>query len=428
MVPARPDSTLPDSTRPDARSLRRPLVAWLTAALVGLTAPFAAFAQEGAPVTDDDAAAERAAAVEELAFQVNRLGLAVWGQVRGEAGNLAVAPLSVASLFAAVAEGGGGRAASDAAHAAKFGMAGERLRAAFAGLRAQSAGDRKGALLLGADALWLAPGGAPPSDFAAAAEAALGLHVAVREGADGVAQSRGIGAWTDGRTDGAIDVVARPDELSGGVVWTGATDLSGGWARPFPTDATTRGPFHTADGREVTVGFMQQVGPFGYARVDGVRLVELMYATGAVSLVVVMPEGAGRLDAVEKKLTPDRLERWIQEVRVQDLRLVLPRFRVATRLRLDKALQKLGLQKAFGKRCDLGGIAPGGACLAAAVQVARVEVRETEPDAEEKSLPPATRGELPPLDFRADRPFLYFVRHNATGAILLIGRLSDPRA
>jgi serpin B len=33
-----------------------------------------------------------------------------------------------------------------------------------------------------------------------------------------------------------------------------------------------------------------------------------------------------------------------------------------------------------------------------------------------------------PVVFRADRPFLYLIRHRDTGAILFLGRMQDPRA
>jgi serpin B len=33
-----------------------------------------------------------------------------------------------------------------------------------------------------------------------------------------------------------------------------------------------------------------------------------------------------------------------------------------------------------------------------------------------------------PVVFRADRPFIFLIRHERTGAILFIGRLNDPTA
>jgi len=33
----------------------------------------------------------------------------------------------------------------------------------------------------------------------------------------------------------------------------------------------------------------------------------------------------------------------------------------------------------------------------------------------------------PPPEFRADRPFVFAIRERATGAILFMGRVSDPR-
>jgi len=33
----------------------------------------------------------------------------------------------------------------------------------------------------------------------------------------------------------------------------------------------------------------------------------------------------------------------------------------------------------------------------------------------------------PPIIFRADHPFLFLIRHEASGAILFLGRLSHPQ-
>jgi serpin B len=393
------------------------------------TVLFLSLSLSGAPARAHGAAdAEAALDVEDLALQVTRLALLVFAQVRGAEGNVAVSPLSLAGLLAAVGEGGDGKAAAEAATVGRLGLAGERLRTALATLRGPIVGAEKGARLRLADALWTPADVAPQAAFAEAAGRALGLHVAPLEGADAVARGAAVSAWSAEQTGGLFTAVAHPEELDGGLVWTAAAQFSGGWGRPFRTEDTKRGTFRTADGRAVPVSLMHQTGPFGYARTDGVRVLEVLFATGTMSLVVVLPE-KGDLDALEKRLDADRLERWLQAVRVSDMKLVLPRFRLATRARLDKALQALGLKRAFAKGgCGLTGIAPGGACLGAAVQAVRFELRESVPDAEENPPKPPQLGSMPPFEFRVDQPFLFLVRHIPTGAVVLIGHVRDPEA
>src|SRR5262249_9324541 len=100
---------------------------------------------------------------------------------------------------------------------------------------------------------------------------------------------------------------------------------------------------------------------------------------------------------------------------------------------LKKPLMNLGMEKAFGA-ADFTGMSPGGKDLfiSHVLHKAFVEVNEEGSEAaaatgviiaERVSSRPAE-----PVGFRADRPFGDAIRHNATGAVLFLGRYDGPKA
>ena len=62
-------------------------------------------------------------------------------------------------------------------------------------------------------------------------------------------------------------------------------------AHSFAEGATHDDVFTLLDGGQVTVPMMEQSAPLGYAERPGVQAVELPYAGGELSMVIVLPEG-----------------------------------------------------------------------------------------------------------------------------------------
>jgi len=142
-------------------------------------------------------------------------------------------------------------------------------------------------------------------------------------------------------------------------------------------------------------------------------------------MVVVVPPESTSLAAFEASLTEERLARLVAGLRPAVVDLTLPRWDIGTALDLAEPLSSLGLRIPGG---DLSGMAPG-AIVGAAVHAANITVDETRTVAAAATGVVAARASMPPPPLRiaVDRPFLFVVHHEATGAPLFFGRVTDPR-
>lgn len=252
------------------------------------------------------------------------------------------------------------------------------------------------------------------------------------------AARRAINGWVLGKTEGRIkDLVPE-----GGV--TDQTRLAlvnaiyflGDWQHPFAKEATGPRAFRLADGATKDVPTMFQLGSLPYAAVDGAQVVSLPYAGGSTSMLLVLPpEGAeGTFEAGLDAARVDALAAAARPTRIQ---LALPKFTIdpAASLELTPALRRLGLSSLFDAgRADLTAIAdPPSAVdrlsVSAVFHKAFVKVDEKGTEAAAATAVVSRTGAAAPepgLAVSFDRPFVFVIRDDESGAVLFIGRVADP--
>jgi serpin B len=123
----------------------------------------------------------------------------------------------------------------------------------------------------------------------------------------------------------------------------------------------------------------------------------------------------------------------LSEMRTRLLHVFLPRFTLTWAADLSPDLDALGMRLAFTENADFSGIngaAPrdGRAIyIGAVLHKAFVDVNEEGTEAAAVTAVTMTlSGRLPQM-FRADRPFLFVIIEQQSGAILFVGRVADPR-
>jgi len=208
-----------------------------------------------------------------------------------------------------------------------------------------------------------------------------------------------------------------------------------------PAAAVSAAPAPDKPADPVAVPMMRRVGAYRTVVQPGFRLVQLPYRGEQLSLVVLLPEKSATLSTVEGQLSASRIAeclRALREAAPQRLEVRLPRFKVEHSVsQLADALQGIGLKTVF----DLSGAADFSSFgtnidgapiyLSAVTQNIQLVVDEqgnlglpSTPSSAEAVLDASAAA---PAAFTVDRPFVFFICDEQTGALLFFGRIVDPR-
>ena len=115
----------------------------------------------------------------------------------------------------------------------------------------------------------------------------------------------------------------------------------------------------------------------------------------------------------------------------------VPRFEFTQAIKLNDTLKAMGMKQAFDPReADFSHMLDDKRerlFISAVVHKAFVSTDENGTEAAAATAVVMARATAimdpqKPVTFRADRPFVFVIRHNKTGAVLFMGRVADPRA
>ncbi|XP_075689181.1 antithrombin-III isoform X2 [Rhinoderma darwinii] len=211
--------------------------------------------------------------------------------------------------------------------------------------------------------------------------------------------------------------------------------FKGLWKSKFDAINTEKAEFHVPGRDEACdVPTMYQDGKFRYGafKVDEVQVLELPYKGDDISMVLVLPSEGTPLEIVEQALSLEKFSNWLNKAQEVQLSLHLPRFRIDDNFSVKEKLEKLGLVDLFDPHAArLPGIVSSGRSdlyVSDAFHKAFLEVNEEGSEAAAASAVLVAGRSFSPkrITFRANRPFLVFIREVAINAIVFMGRVSNP--
>jgi serpin B len=359
-------------------------------------------------------------------------------------GNLFFSPYSISTALAMTEAGARGETEAEMARVlhlptetvdgAERPVSPERVAASFRklseGLTAEP--ETRGYQLDTANSLWGQEGYPFRESFLKLIDAGYGGGFDVADFAGNAEKERlRINAWVEDKTRDRIENLIPP----GGVdpvttlVLVNAVYFKGQWESKFSEDATTDATFHGESGDE-TVPMMFRKGDYRYLDAEFAQVLEMPYAGGDVSMVVVLPktETPINLRTLEGELTTATLSEWHHAMSEKEIKVYFPRFEMTWGTAdISGDLEALGMKTAFSSRADFSGMSDlGDLFIGPVFHKAFVAVNEegTEAAAATAVVMKRLAIEFTP-EFRADHPFMFVIRDNATGDILFMGRVVD---
>jgi len=253
-------------------------------------------------------------------------------------------------------------------------------------------------------------------------------YVADAEGARGQ-----INRWVEKETrekirdivpQGAVDRMTR-------LVLANAIYFKGKWQEQFRKEDTRDDLFTKADGKKIPCRMMHRKGTVGYLKGENFSGVEMDYAGGEISMLILLPDRHDGLRELEKKLTPENLTGWTRRMRRQEVILFVPRFSMTSSFDLGETLARIGMKDAFDPQAADFSRMDGRRDLfiSKVLHKAFVDVNEegTEAAAATTVIVAVTAMPAEPVVFRADHPFFFVLRDRATGTVLFAGRVAEPK-
>jgi serpin B len=246
---------------------------------------------------------------------------------------------------------------------------------------------------------------------------------------------RTINAWVSKKTRKRIKELIRRDCINADtrLILTNAIYFKGQWVELFDRGRTTDEDWHGPNGMSKVPMMHRKGGYYHYYQGDGFQALDMPYEGWELSMLIVLPTKTDGLTALETRFASEGLYQQVMDGLYQEEGIVvsLPRFTLEAEFSLKPVLCALGVELAFSGHADFGGIGEEPLQIAEVVHKAFVEVNEEGTEAAAATGVSmglcAVRPATEPLVFKADHPFLFFIKDRDTNAVVFSGRVLDPK-
>nr|XP_056705778.1 glia-derived nexin [Euleptes europaea] len=245
-----------------------------------------------------------------------------------------------------------------------------------------------------------------------------------------------INQWVKNETKGMINSVLSPDAIDSALtrlVLVNAIYFKGLWKSRFQPENTKKRTFNGADGKAYQIPMLAQLSVFRCGTTTTpnelwYNIIELPYHGESISMLIALPtESTTPLSAIIPHISTKTIQSWMATMVQKRVQVILPKFTAEAETDLKEPLRELGIQDMFEQsKANFAKISRTESLhVSQILQKAKIEVSEDGTKASAATTAILIARSSPPW-FVADKPFLFFIRHNPTGAVLFMGQINKP--
>lgn len=243
-----------------------------------------------------------------------------------------------------------------------------------------------------------------------------------------------INKWVEDKTNGMLKDTL--DEISAETIayLMNTVYFKGAWLKTYSPDATYEEDFYLLDGGLSNVPMMHQTSHFDYYEDDDVQIAAFPYF-GGMTMKVVLPKED--IFTLMRETSYETLQSWLDATGDENSKLIvsMPKFEYDVKNQLSELLKAAGMAQSFD---------PNSADFSSMVEIVDQNVyvsdvfqnckiindeKGTEAAAVtvvEMVVTSAPIEEVKPIEFNCNKPFMYVIEDDVTGAILFIGVVVRP--
>jgi len=244
-----------------------------------------------------------------------------------------------------------------------------------------------------------------------------------------------INSWIEKQTQGIIKDMLDFIPANAVMYLVNAIYFKGDWKYQFPVNKTAKEPFYVTPSQEIKVDMMQleKAAAFRYYSDGEIQYIEIPYSTGQYNMVILTGFDH-ELDAQLENFTVENLENWRQIATEINFILKMPKFKMKQKMEnMKDDLIEMGLVSPFEYHPEnftrLFSNPTDELKISRVIHDAFIEVDEKGTEAAAATvveIMEITSFPSQPSVITLDKPFVFFIQENHSGAILFMGKLSNP--